>query len=63
MRGALAGNYVGVGASAAVGVGGGANALVGGSGRSFTLQPFSAQAQTGVNLAAGVASLELAPTR
>ena len=63
MRGALAGNYVGVGASAAVGVGGGANALVGGSGRSFTLQPFSAQAQTGVNLAAGVASLELAPAR
>ncbi len=59
MRGALAGNYAGLAASAAVGVGGGANALVGGSNRSFTLQPFSAKAQTGINLAAGVASLEL----
>ena len=62
-RGALAGNYVGVGASATVGVGGGANALVGGFDRSFTLQPFSAQAQSGVDLAAGVASLDLAPGR
>lgn len=58
-RGALAGSYVGVGASATVGVGAGANALVGGSGRSFTLQPFSAQAQTGVDLTAGVAALDL----
>ncbi len=63
MRAALAGSYVGVGASATVGVGGGANALVGGSGRSFTLQPFSAQAQTGVDLAAGVAALDLRPFR
>lgn len=62
-RGALAGNYVGVGASATVGVGGGANALVGGFDRSFTLQPFSAQAQRGVDLAAGVASLDLAAGR
>jgi hypothetical protein len=58
-HGALAGNYAGLAASATVGVGGGANALVGGSGRSFTLQPFSAQAQTGLDLAAGVASLYL----
>jgi hypothetical protein len=62
-RGALAGDYVGVGASATAGVGAGANALVGGSGRSFTLQPFSAQAQRGLNLAAGVASLTLRPVR
>lgn len=59
MRGALAGNYGGVGASATLGVGGGANALVGGSGRSITLQPFSTQAQTGIGLAAGVAALDL----
>jgi Protein of unknown function (DUF992) len=58
-RGALAGNYVGVAASATVGVGGGANALVGGFNRSFTLQPFSGQAQSGLALAAGVASMDL----
>ncbi|MDQ0391164.1 DUF992 domain-containing protein [Labrys monachus] len=62
-RGALAGDYVGVSASATAGVGGGANALVGGSGRSFTLQPLSGQAQRGVSLAAGVASLTLRPVR
>jgi len=60
-RGALAGDYVGVDASATVGVGLGANALVGGLGRSFTLQPLSIQAQTGLALAAGVASLTLRP--
>ena len=38
-HGALAGDYVGVAASATVGAGVGANALVGGFGRSFTLQP------------------------
>ncbi|MBV8566330.1 MAG: DUF992 domain-containing protein [Methylobacteriaceae bacterium] len=58
-HGALAGDYVGVGASATVGAGVGANALVGGSDRSITLQPLSVQAQTGLNLAAGVASMSL----
>ena len=58
-RGALAGDYVGVSASATVGAGVGANALVGGFGRSFTLQPLSLEAQTGLALAAGVASLRL----
>jgi hypothetical protein len=58
-RGALAGNYVGVAASATVAAGVGANALVGGLGRSVTLQPLSVEAQTGVALAAGVASLRL----
>ena len=58
-RGALAGDYAGVDASATVGAGVGANALVGGSGRSFTLQPLSIQAQTGIALAAGVAELTL----
>ena len=59
--GALAGDYVGVAASASAAVGVGANALVGGSGRSITLQPLSVQAQTGLSLAAGVASLTLRP--
>jgi Protein of unknown function (DUF992) len=58
-RGALAGDYAGVDASATVGAGVGANALVGGFGRSFTLQPLSIQAQTGLALAAGVASMTL----
>jgi hypothetical protein len=58
-RGALAGDYAGVGASATAGVGAGANALIGGSDRSFTLQPLSIQVQSGLNLSAGVASLTL----
>ena len=37
----------------------GANALVGGSNRTVTLQPFSVQGQVGLNLAAGVAGLDL----
>jgi hypothetical protein len=58
-RGALAGEYVGVDASATIGAGVGANALIGGSQRSFTLQPLSVQAQTGLALAGGVAALTL----
>jgi hypothetical protein len=58
-RHALAGEYVGVDASATVGAGLGANALVGGSGRSFALQPLSVEMQSGLALAAGVASLTL----
>lgn len=57
--GALAGRYSGATASASALVGAGANALVGGSRNAFALQPLSAQVQTGVNLAAGVASLRL----
>jgi hypothetical protein len=57
--GALAGHYVGTNAEASVGVGGGANFLVGGSNRTITLQPFSVQGQTGLNLAVAVASLDL----
>jgi uncharacterized protein DUF992 len=62
-RHALAGDYAGVDASATVGAGLGANALVGGSDRSFALQPLSIQTQTGLALAAGVASLTLRPGR
>ena len=58
-RGALAGDYVGVDASATIGAGFGANALVGGFGRSFTLQPLSIQAQTGLDLAGGVSLMTL----
>jgi Protein of unknown function (DUF992) len=62
-RYALAGSYGGASAEASLVVGLGANALVGGSGRSFALQPFSVQGQTGVNLAVGVTSLVLNPAR
>lgn len=57
--GSLAGDYLGASAGASVGVGAGANLLVGGSGSSFTLQPLSVEAQTGLNLAIGVSEFQL----
>jgi hypothetical protein len=57
--GALAGDYVGATGSAAAGVGAGANVLVGGMDKSVALQPVSIEGMTGVNVAAGVASLTL----
>lgn len=57
--GSLAGDYVGASASATFAVGLGANVLVGGSSQSFALQPLSLQTQTGLNLAAGIAELQL----
>jgi hypothetical protein len=62
-RGELAGNYGGVGANASIGVGGGGNFLVGGPANSYALQPISVQGQTGLNVAAGVAGIELQPFR
>ena len=62
-RGDLAGNYGGVGANASVGVGGGGNFLVGGPANSYALQPISVQGQTGLNVAAGIADLELTAGR
>jgi hypothetical protein len=62
-RGDLAGNYGGVGANASVGVGFGGNFLVGGPANSYALQPISVQGQTGLNVAAGVADIELQPVR
>jgi hypothetical protein len=59
--GALAGIYSGATAEATVAVGLGGNALIGGSNRTIALQPLSLTGQTGFNLAAGVASLELHP--
>jgi hypothetical protein len=58
--GALAGNFGGVTAGAAVGVGANAHALVGGSNNSVSLQPLSIEGQTGLNVAAGVAGVTLA---
>lgn len=59
----LVGSYGGISAEATVGVGLGANALIGGSERSIVLQPVSVQSQQGLNIAAGVASLELRARR
>ena len=61
--GDLAGNYGGVGANASVGVGFGGNFLVGGPENSYALQPISVQGQTGLNVAAGVAGIELEPVQ
>jgi hypothetical protein len=57
--GSLNGSYGGVSAEATVGVGVGANALIGGSAKNIILQPLSVSAQQGLNIAAGVASLQL----
>jgi hypothetical protein len=59
--GALSGTYVGASAGAAIGVGLSANALIGGSDNAFGLQPLSVAGGTGLNVAAGVAGLELRP--
>ena len=61
--GDLSGNYAGAHGSASVGVGLGANVLIGGSANSIALQPLSVQGQTGLNVAVGLAGLELRPGR
>jgi hypothetical protein len=61
--GDLAGTYAGAQGSASVGVGLGGNVLVGGSNNSIALQPLSVQGQVGLNVAAGLESLELRPGR
>ena len=62
-HGALAGHYGGASAEATVGAGVGANVLVGGNRRTVSLQPVSVQGQAGLNVAAGVAELDLHPAR
>ena len=57
--GSLAGDYRGVSAEATAGAGAGVNLLVGGSDDTFSLQPVSVQAQEGLNVAVGVAELQL----
>lgn len=62
-RGQLAGTYVGGSAAATIVVGAGANVLLGGSNNTVALQPLSAEAQTGLNLAVGVSGFQLARLR
>ncbi len=57
--GMLSGTYAGPTAEASIAAGLGANVLVGGSNRTVALQPLSVQGQLGLNIAAGVSSLEL----
>lgn len=57
--GALVGNYGGVTAGATAGVGASANVLVGGSNKTISLSPLSVEGAPGLNIAAGVASVEL----
>jgi hypothetical protein len=59
--GELAGSYGGVEAGAAVAVGGRGQVLVGGSARTISLQPLSVEGEAGLNIAVGVASMELHP--
>jgi hypothetical protein len=58
-KGALAGHYAGATAGATVGMGVGANVLVGGMHSSISLQPVSIEGNTGLNVAAGVATINL----
>ena len=60
-RGALKGHYTGATAEATVITGLGANVLIGGFSKGINLQPLSVQAQTGLNVAAGIGSLSLKP--
>ncbi|MGE3232039.1 MAG: DUF992 domain-containing protein, partial [Hyphomicrobium sp.] len=57
--GALAGDYAGGTAAAALGVGVGANALIGGSNDTIVLQPLSVEGIEGINVAAGIGILSL----
>jgi hypothetical protein len=57
--GSLAGTYGGATASVMVGAGVGANVLLGGSNNTISLQPVSIEGGTGLNVAAGLASMNL----
>jgi len=57
--GLLSGHYGGATASATLGLGIGGNLLVGGMDGSISLQPLSIEGTTGLNVAAGVAVLDL----
>jgi hypothetical protein len=59
--GDLAGKYGGLTAQIGWGGGLGANVLFGGSNNGFALQPISIQGFNGINLAAGIAQMELRP--
>ena len=57
--GALAGNYFGGTAQAAVGIGGGVNVLLGGFEKSVALQPVRVEGDTGLYIGLGIAALSL----
>jgi Protein of unknown function (DUF992) len=57
--GFLAGDYFGATGEVTVAAGLGANVLVGGSNRTVALQPVSVETAVGLNLAVGVAELQL----
>ena len=57
--GLLSGHYGGATASATLGLGVGGNLLVGGMDGSISLQPLSIEGNTGLNVAAGVAMMDL----
>lgn len=57
--GSLAGDYIGATGEATIAIGLGANVLIGGSNRQIALQPLSISGQVGLNLAVGVADLQL----
>jgi len=62
VRGGLTGTYVGASGDISLGIGVGANVLIGGNNKSIALQPLSVEGQVGVNLALGIANLQLRPT-
>ncbi|MGO9450528.1 MAG: DUF992 domain-containing protein [Candidatus Binataceae bacterium] len=57
--GALAGNYFGATAQAAVGIGGGVSMLLGGFQKSIALQPVTVEGDTGLYIGVGIASMSL----
>ena len=59
--GFLAGDYFGATGQVTVAAGLGANVLIGGSSRTIALQPISVSTTVGLNLALGVAELNLRP--
>ena len=61
-KGMLTGTYTGASAEMSLAAGLGANVLVGGSSQTVALQPLSVQGQIGLDIAAGVGSLDLHPS-
>jgi hypothetical protein len=61
-KGMLTGTYTGASAEMSIAAGLGANVLVGGSHQTLALQPVSVQGQIGLDIAAGVGSLDLHPS-
>jgi hypothetical protein len=61
-KGMLTGTYKGASAEMSIAAGLGANVLVGGSNRTVALQPLSVQGQLGLDIAAGVGTLDLHPS-